>query len=443
MKQEETDEDQIKAFKVKRLIKKLDSARGEGTSMISVIIGPNKKIADFQKQLLDQYGNAENIKDRVNRQSVQAAITSAKEKLKTYTRIPKNGLLIYCGTVMTDDGKSTKKIVIDVEPHKPINMTNYHCGNHFITEPLKELLESDEKYGFIIVDGNGTMWATLQGNHRNVVSKFSVDLPKKHGRGGQSSNRFANIRDEKRNAYVKKVCETTTSCFITDDRPNVSGIVIAGYADFKTQVSESQFLDPRLKKVVCNVVDISYGMDQGLNQAIELSKGVLKDIKLVQEQQVIGKFFETINIDHEKIIYSIKDTMRALEDGVVQKLLVYDDLDFWRVLLRKKADADNEDDEANIIKYLTTAGLEDPNAFIDPETKEELVEIEREEFVDWIAQNHSQFGCEIVMVTDRSPEGSQFVNGFGGVGGFLRYKVDYDMDYDAANNSDDDDEFFI
>jgi len=407
--------------------------------MISVIIGPNKKIADFQRQLLDQYGNAENIKDRVNRQSVQAGITSAKEKLKNYSRVPKNGLLIYAGTVMSDDGKSTKKIVIDLEPHKPINTTQYHCGNHFITEPLRELLESDEKYGFVIVDGNGTLWATLQGNHRSIISKWSVDLPKKHGRGGQSANRFANIRDEKRNCYIKKVCETTTNHFITDgERPNVYGIVIAGYADFKTQVSESAFLDPRLKKVVCNVCDISYGMGEGLNQAIELSKGVLKDIKLVQEQGVIGKFFEMLNIDHEKIIYSIKDTMRALEDGVVQKLLIYDDLEYFRVVVKKK-----DDDETLIVKFMTPAEFEHPNALIDTETKEEFDLVEKEEFVDWIAENHGSFGCELSFVTDRSPEGSQFVNGFGGVGGFLRYKVDYDAEYDFGDNQEDDEEDFI
>jgi len=97
-------------------------------------------------------------------------------------------------------------------------------------------------------------------------------LPKKHGRGGQSAQRFARLREEKRAAFVKKVCESAISCFITDDRPNVAGIVIAGYADFKTVVSESQFFDIRLRKIIMSVVDVSYGGDQGLNQAIELSK---------------------------------------------------------------------------------------------------------------------------------------------------------------------------
>jgi len=53
------------------------------------------------------------------------------------------------------------------------------------------LLESDEKFGFIIIDGAGSLFGTLTGNTREVLHKFEVDLPKKHGRGGQSALRFA------------------------------------------------------------------------------------------------------------------------------------------------------------------------------------------------------------------------------------------------------------
>lgn len=40
------------------------------------------------------------------------------------------------------------------------------------------------------MDGNGALFGTLSGNTRDVVHKFSVDLPKKHGRGGQSGRSF-------------------------------------------------------------------------------------------------------------------------------------------------------------------------------------------------------------------------------------------------------------
>ena len=61
------------------------------------------------------------------------------------------------------------------------------------------------RYGFIVMDGNGSLFGTLSGNTREVLHKFTVELPKKHGRGGQSALRFARLRLEKRHNYVRKV----------------------------------------------------------------------------------------------------------------------------------------------------------------------------------------------------------------------------------------------
>jgi peptide chain release factor subunit 1 len=56
------------------------------------------------------------------------------------------------------------------------------------------------------------------------------------------------------------------------------------------------------------------------------------------------------------------------------------------------------------------------------------VELELEEqmpMLEWLANNYKTFGTTLEIITDRSQEGSQFVRGFGGVGGMLRYKVDF------------------
>jgi peptide subunit release factor 1 (eRF1) len=47
--------------------------------------------------------------------------------------------------------------------------------------------------------------------------------------------------------------------YITNDKPNVSGLVLSGSADFKTELSQSDMFDPRLQAVVLGVVDVSYG----------------------------------------------------------------------------------------------------------------------------------------------------------------------------------------
>ena len=64
------------------------------------------------------------------------------------------------------------------------------------------------------------------------------------GRGGQSALRFARLRMEKRHNYVRKVAEVAVTLFISNDRPNVAGLVMAGSADFKTELSQSDMFDP-------------------------------------------------------------------------------------------------------------------------------------------------------------------------------------------------------
>lgn len=169
---------QIEMFKVKKLIKNLEAARGNGTSMISLIIPPGDQISRVNKMLSDEYGTASNIKSRVNRLSVLSAITSTQQRLKLYNKCPPNGLVIYCGTVITEDGKE-RKVNIDFEPFKPINTSLYLCDNKFHTEDLQELLMDDECFGFIVMDGNGCLYGTVQGSNREIMHKFSVDLPKK------------------------------------------------------------------------------------------------------------------------------------------------------------------------------------------------------------------------------------------------------------------------
>jgi peptide chain release factor subunit 1 len=52
-------------------------------------------------------------------------------------------------------------INFDIEPFKPINQNIYSCEGKFKTEPLQVLLQDDHKFGFVIVDGNGCLFANL------------------------------------------------------------------------------------------------------------------------------------------------------------------------------------------------------------------------------------------------------------------------------------------
>jgi peptide chain release factor subunit 1 len=64
---------------------------------------------------------------------------------------------------------------------------------------------------------------------------------------------------------------------------------------------------------------------------------------------------------------------------------------------------------------------------------------EPQPLLEWFAEKYKEFGATLEFVTNKSQEGSQFVKGFGGIGGVLRYKVDFS---DLGDLDDGDDEFY-
>ncbi|KAJ8480048.1 hypothetical protein OPV22_023775 [Ensete ventricosum] len=204
------------------------------------------------------------------------------------------------------------------------------CHSIFVhTEALNELLESDDKFGFIVMDGNGTLFGTLSDNTREVLHKFTVDLPKKHGRGGQSALRFARLRMEKRHNYEKKL---------------------------------------------------------------------------------IGKYFEEISQDTGKYVFGVDDTLKALEMGAVETLIVWENLDINRYVLK------NSDSGEIIIKHLNKDQEANQSNFRDPANNAELEVQEKVSLLEWFANEYKRFGCTLEVVTNKSQENSQFCRGFGGIG---------------------------
>lgn len=106
----------------------------------------------------------------------------------------------------------------------------------------------------------------------------------------------------------------------------------------------------------------------------------------------------------------------------------------------------NSQTSVEVVKLLTEEQLEDDSNFKDAETGGDLEIKEKKTLVEWLCEHYKDFGAAMVFVTNKSTEGSQFCRGFGGIGGLLRYKVDFmEMDdweeEDAGKFEDGADEF--
>jgi len=124
------------------------------------------------------------------------------------------------------------------------------------------------------------------------------------------------------------------------------------------------------------------------------------------EQKIMENYFGLIAQDGA-YCYSSSTTITALEQGLVETLIVWDELPDFRFELVSLSDPN--------IKKVVFKPTE-KNDFPGYEV------INSSHLLDWILENHKNFGSTIELVSSACSIANQFIKGFGGIGGILRFK---------------------
>ena len=82
------------------------------------------------------------------------------------------------------------------------------------------------------------------------------------------------------------------------------------------------------------MVENSYGGEIDFNQAIELSSEILSNVKFIKQKCLIESFFKQIEHDTQKCVYVLDDTMKILEMGAIEKLILWERLVVDRYVLK-------------------------------------------------------------------------------------------------------------
>jgi len=316
-----------------------------------------------------------------------------------------------------------------VNPHRWYRHRQEKTGRHRLPNQVGVTVKvSWQQVGFIVIDGHSASIHTLTDDNHQTLFKLDVDIPKKFGRGGQSKNRFARICEEKRDWYTSEIAALVVQYFINPATalPSVQGLVIAGIANLKDDVHKK--LDPRLAKIVVGVVDVQYGGECGFRQAINLTQGNLLDFKIVREQQVLSRFFEEIAHDGA-YCFGVEDTMLAMTLGLVETLILWKNLSYMRCELEMSK-------WYGQVKKVVYLQMEQ-----NPVENDWTV-VSCCPLLDWVLDHYKEFGVSIQLFSDQTSIGSQFVKGFGGIGGFLRYNVDLESLSITVEEPEEDYEFF-
>ena len=149
----------------------------------------------------------------------------------------------------------------------------------------------------------------------------------------------------------------------------------------------------------------------GFNQAIELSQDVLRSAKFPHQKKVLGKFYIEVAKDSGKYVFGLEDTMKAIENGIVDVLIIWEKIDFVRLTLK-----DNKD--KTIVEIVPTNKVTGQK-FKPDNSDDDYAIIENISLSEWLLNNYKKYVTHLEIVTDETSEGNQFVKGFNGIGGIL------------------------
>ncbi|MBU2576603.1 MAG: helix-turn-helix domain-containing protein [Nanoarchaeota archaeon] len=171
-------------YELESLVEELERYRGKHTELITVLIPSGATLTQTTKQLEDEKGTATNIKSTGTRKNVINALERAIRKLKEIERTPPNGLAVFSGNVTMAGGKESLEVWA-IEPPKKLKVKIYRCDQTFVLEPLKEMLETDEVYGLLIIERNEASIGLLDGKHIKLLENMTSGIPGKTRAGGQ------------------------------------------------------------------------------------------------------------------------------------------------------------------------------------------------------------------------------------------------------------------
>ncbi len=306
------------------LIEKLEQYRGRHTELITVYAPQGSNINQIANQIVSEQSTAQNIKSKTTKTNVIDALERIIRHLKLYKKIPDYGLALFCGNISKKEGQPDLQIWA-IEPPQPLRVKFYRCDQTFVLEPLKEMLKATEVYGLIVMDRREATIGLLEGKAVTKLKHLTSGVPGKFKTGGQSAARFDRLTDEMAKEFYRRIADSLKDAFA--DMPRLKGIIVGGPGPTKEDFIKEGDIAIALKRKIIAVKDVGYTDEQGLDYLVELSQEDIASESIVKEKKILKEFFETLGKNPSKAAYEIKVVKKALENGAVQKLILYNKLD--------------------------------------------------------------------------------------------------------------------
>jgi peptide chain release factor subunit 1 len=270
-----------------------------------------------------------------------------------------------------------------------------------------------------VLDRREATIGLLTGKHTESYRNLTSTVPGKQRKGGQSAQRFQQLRLIAIHDFYKRIGDAASEIFMTVDMKDFEGILLGGPSPTKEEFQSGEFLHHELQKKILGLFDVAYTDESGLQELVNAASERLQDLDLMVEKNLMQKFFRELVSDSGKAAYGEEVVRQNLMIGAVEKLLISEDLRSERIKVR----CTTGDYEDNITRE-NQPDQESVNDFGNcPKCGSSLEVVERIDIVDELSELSDQMGSEVAFISTDFEEGGQLLNAFGGIVAILRYNT--------------------
>ncbi|MBT3419694.1 MAG: peptide chain release factor 1 [Euryarchaeota archaeon] len=403
-------------LRLKMALEELREMKGFGTELVTIIIPPDRQVSDARAMLQNEHGQAANIKSKGTRKNVQGAIESALSTLNGLKNAGENGIAVFVGSIIIGNNKSRMVNVVVENPPQPFISFRYRCDSKFELTQLEDMLVDKKSYGLFVIDRAEAAYGIASGKRIHVQEHLVSNIMGKHRQGGQSAQRFERLIEEAAHNFFKRASEHACSYWLPN-LENIQAIIIGGPGATKDFVVKNEYFHHEIaKKIAKTTFDVGYSNESGVRELVDNAGGLMGEIELDAERQMMNRFLQELIKAHPKATYGEVMIKQALDQGAVDTLLISEGLRKNSLTLKCKKCSNQW--------KVSISRLEDiPDCPSCNARSDDITEIENISFIDELSLMAAKSNSLISFISIDTEEGSQLIEGFGGLAAILRYPM--------------------
>ena len=407
---------QQRRLRLKKSLKELSEMKGMGTELVTVVIPPEKMISDVRHQLGNEMGQAANIKSKSTKKHVTDALESAISSLNRYKTPGDGGIAIFVGHVIVGNNKTKLTSTVIDNPPEPFSSFRYRCDSTFEISQLEEMLIDRTSYGLFVIDRSEAAYGLASGKRLHFQEHITSLVPSKHGRGGQSAQRFERLIEEAAHNFFKKATERACNYWLPMVN-DLKGIIIGGPGATKDFVVKNDYFHHEIKKLIAEpFFDVGYSNESGLRELVQRAGSTMDQIELDVERTIVDRFLQEVMQANPKATYGEVMIRSALDQGAVETLLISEAVTKRRVQWICKGCKNNwktSHDKSSARPNCPECGS--VNVFEDDENSLDLI--------DELTVLAGHTSAKVRIISLDTEEGSTLNTAFGGIAALLRYAI--------------------